>query len=264
MWRSDATIISVEVPDVAPIVSSMKICTSPSVSNCEPVAEYLTTAINLERDYDLWAVVSDGNGAADLDSAIIQGSLFRTGIQPYACDAPSESDGNFCYPVIACTTETFINMTTVAVKCPVGLKYWADPTTAGASNYADDSWTARVEVREVGFDVGFASVLTEVAEMAAVDVSAELKGLDGSLGQGFDFEVSLVNYGNVDVEVSALVDPSLDCGGELFAKHWFVPSRRSEETPETHNNYVELQVKSVDRLEQCLAAATFVVRKSLE
>jgi hypothetical protein len=230
LTRQQAANVTLDINNVAPTVSNVKICTNPSTSSCTAVAT-LTTNVNADKMYDIYAAVDDGNGTADVPDNKIFGTLYRTGIGIAACDAGGEADGNQCSPLYAATSAGVANWSesttctgSATTKCikvtAIPLKYWADPTSATADDFSGDNWSIRVNVEDTALATGYAETTKELEETTALSApstidygsgaSARVNGFASGTSTNVDF--GFQQQGNTDADAQIKADQaSLTC-----------------------------------------------------
>lgn len=223
--RNQAADTTVEVQNAAPTVTAVKACKDTgggTTDACVDISQ-IDTAINANQLYDIYATVTDTNGTADIDINTVKATMFRTAIGFAACDTVGELDGNQCVPQVTCAQDSVIDPTNIRVKCTgAAIKYWADPTTPTADDFAGDNWTIRVDATDVGALSGNGSMTKELAELAAAGFPGTInygsgggaRTLGFASGTGDNFDMLAANLGNVDVDLQIKADAaSMTCAG---------------------------------------------------
>ncbi len=215
LTRQQAGTITLDVTNVAPTVNTVKICANPSTNTCTAVTS-INTSVNADTLYDVYAIVHDDNGTADVPDANVSATLYRTDTTITACDTPGEADGNSCIPAtVAVQDGADLNATDQRFKISgIPVKYWADPTSATADDFAATDWSIRVDAKDTGNLTGFAEITKELEELTALIVPPTIDlGSGGSArANGFasgtttNFDATFTQAGNTDADAQIKLD----------------------------------------------------------
>ena len=131
-----------EIQNTAPTVDTIRFATS-AYSADDLTSTGVLPNVGTTRTIHINGIIHDNNGEDDIASSTLA-LVFHKTTSTNACTA----DNNDCYRITTCDTNyTDGDDTQIAYNCEVPIQYFIDATDA-ASIYAEDTWTAYIEVED--------------------------------------------------------------------------------------------------------------------
>src|SRR3989338_5693952 len=191
-----------EIQNTAPTVDTIRFATS-AYSADDLTSTGVLPNVGTTRTIHINGIIHDKNGEDDIASSTLA-LVFHKTTSTNACTA----DNNDCYRITTCDTNyTDGDDTQIAYNCEVPIQYFIDATDA-ASIYAEDTWTAYIEVEDFVTAQGTLSATIEVNSLLALNLPDAIDYGTRSLGEvsssTTNIETTITQRGNTkaDVQVS--------------------------------------------------------------
>ncbi|MDP2631295.1 MAG: hypothetical protein Q8P30_00825, partial [Candidatus Uhrbacteria bacterium] len=193
----------VVVTNSSPSVANVKICDDSADGSSCANSSTILPAIGADKNFDIFADVTDLNGFSDISS--VSGVFYRSGV-----GSSCTPDKNQCY-TLSCSVDAMdVGLETHRYLCDVAVAYWIDPTTGSADDYSAQNWVMSITVTDVSSAFNSNTNTTEVNELtsvsfpASVDFGGRTLGSDTNASQNQDLFSE--NLGNTDADLNARAD----------------------------------------------------------
>ncbi|MFH1631530.1 MAG: hypothetical protein ABIA47_00695, partial [bacterium] len=206
-WDESRT--EVDVENSAPSVANVKICAdSADGGSCTNLGS-ITPSVGVDRDFDIFADITDNNGTADISS--VSGVFYRS-----AKGSGCEPDKNECYSLTCSLDEADVSTETDRYICEVTVAHWIDPTSSLSDDYFDQNWVISITAIDGSAASDTGTNTTEVAEVSSVSIPSTLDFGERILGSkttdSDNQELQSTNQGNTDADLNIRADSSaLSC-----------------------------------------------------